>query len=190
MRAAVLYEAKTPMVIEDVTLDDPRRSEVRVKIGATGICHSDYHVIDGSWHGPGYPLPTILGHEAAGTVEEVGPGVTLTKPGDHVILSFVVSCGRCRYCVAGEPHLCNGLNSRIGTATDGTYRVHQGERPINVFGRMGSFAERVVVHESQAIPIRSDMPLDKAALIGCATMTGVGAIMNTAKVEPGATVAV
>jgi S-(hydroxymethyl)glutathione dehydrogenase/alcohol dehydrogenase len=102
MRAAVLYEAKTPMVFEDLTLGDPRRGEVRVKIGATGICHSDYHVIDGSWHGSAFPLPTVLGHEAAGIVEEIGTGVTLTRPGDHVILSFVASCGRCRYCVGGS----------------------------------------------------------------------------------------
>jgi S-(hydroxymethyl)glutathione dehydrogenase/alcohol dehydrogenase len=190
MRAAVLYHAQKPMVIEDLTLDEPKRGEVRVRIKATGICHSDYHVIDGSWHGRGYPLPMVLGHEAAGVVEAVGPGVTLVQSGDHCVLSFVVSCGRCRYCVAGQPHLCDGLNSPVGTAVDGTYRVHKGDEPISVFGRMGSFAERVVIHESQAIPIRKDMPWDTAALIGCATMTGVGAVLNTAEVEPGATMAV
>lgn len=190
MRAAVIYEANKPLVVEDLTLDDPKRGEVMVKIGATGVCHSDYHVVDGSWHGRGYPMPMVLGHEAAGTVEAVGPGVTLVKPGDKVVLSFTVSCGHCSYCTRGEPNLCDGLNSPVGTAVDGTYRVHQGDRPISVFGRMGSFAERVVVHESQAIRINPDMPFDKAALIGCAVMTGVGAVVNTAKVEPGATMAV
>jgi S-(hydroxymethyl)glutathione dehydrogenase/alcohol dehydrogenase len=188
MRAAVLYEVKKPMVIEEVTLDEPKRGEVRIKIKATGICHSDYHVIDGSWLG--WPLPIVMGHEAAGIVEEVGQGVTLTKPGDHVILSFVATCGRCRNCVSGEPYLCNGFSRPLGTAVDGTYRVHKGNQALSTVVTFGSFADQVVCHESQAIPIRQDMPWDKAALIGCATMTGVGAVVNTAKVEPGSTMAV
>jgi S-(hydroxymethyl)glutathione dehydrogenase/alcohol dehydrogenase len=188
MRAAVLYAVKTPMVLEEVTLDEPKRGEVQVKIKATGICHSDYHMIDGN--DPDWPMPTLLGHEAAGMVEGVGPGVTLVQPGDHCVLSFQRSCGRCRSCVRGEPHLCNGFSGPAGTAADGTNRVHKGDVPVSVLGGMGSFAERVVIHESQAIPIRKDMPWDKAALIGCATMTGVGAVVNTAKVEPGATMAV
>jgi S-(hydroxymethyl)glutathione dehydrogenase/alcohol dehydrogenase len=188
MRAAVLYETKQPLVIEELTLDEPKQSEVLVKIKATGICHSDYHVIDGSW--TGWPLPIVMGHEAAGIVEAVGPGVTRVQPGDHCILSFTASCGRCRNCVGGEPHLCNGFNRPIGTAIDGTYRVHKGNQPISTAVTFGSFAEQVVSHESQVIPIRQDMPWDKAALIGCATMTGVGAVVNTAKVEPGATMAV
>lgn len=190
MRAAVIYQANQPLVVEDLTLDDPKRSEIRVKIGATGVCHSDYHVVDGSWHGRGYPMPMVLGHEAAGIVEAVGPDVTRVKPGDKVILSFTVSCGHCVPCTRGEPNLCDGLDSPVGTSVDGTYRLHQGDQPISIFGRMGSFAEQVVIHETQAIPINPAMPLDKAALIGCAVMTGVGAVVNTAKVEPGATMAV
>jgi len=190
MRAAVLYAANTPMVIENVTLDGPRNQEVLVRIAATGICHSDYHVINGTWHGAGYPMPIVLGHEASAVVEEVGPNVTLVKPGDHVILSFAPNCGRCRSCVEGEPHLCDGWTGEPGTLTDGTRRLRKDDRELNHFGRMSSFAERSIVHESQAIPIRSDMPLDRAALIGCATMTGVGAVLNTARVTPGSTVAV
>jgi S-(hydroxymethyl)glutathione dehydrogenase/alcohol dehydrogenase len=190
MRAAVLYEANQPMVIEDLALDSPKAGEILVRIAATGICHSDYHVIDGSWHGKGYPKPVVLGHEASAIVEAIGPSVTMVKPGDHVILSFVPTCGRCRNCVRGEPHLCNGMDSPAGTMPDGTRRLHLGDREINHFGRMSSFAERSILHESQAIPIRSDMPLDRAALIGCAVMTGVGAVLNTAKVEPGSTLAV
>jgi S-(hydroxymethyl)glutathione dehydrogenase/alcohol dehydrogenase len=190
MHAAVLYEANQPMVIEDLSLEGPHPDEVRVRIAATGICHSDYHVIDGSWHGRGYPLPVVLGHEAAAIVEEVGANVRRVKPGDHVILSFTPSCGRCRYCTAGQPHLCSGMDSPPGTMPDGTRRHRKGDLEISCFGRMSSFAEYAVVHESQAIPVRADMPLDRAALIGCAVMTGVGAVLNTAKVEPGSRIAV
>src|SRR5579884_4262018 len=178
------------MVIEDLTLEGPRAGEVLVRIAATGVCHSDYHVIDGSWHGPGYPKPVVLGHEASAVVEAVGPGVSLVRPGDHVILSFVATCGRCSACVRGESFLCHGFRGPAGTMTDGTRRLRKGDQEINHFGRMSSFAEMSVVHESQAIPIRPDMPLDRAALIGCATMTGVGAVLNTDRVEPGATIAV
>lgn len=190
MRAAVLYEANQPMVIEDLTLEGPRAGEVLVRIAATGVCHSDYHVIDGSWHGPGYPKPVVLGHEASAVVEAIGPNVSLVKPGDHVILSFASTCGRCQACVRGEPYLCNGMRSPAGTMPDGTRRLRKGDQEINHFGQTSSFAEMAVVHESQAIPIRPDMPLDRAALIGCAVMTGVGAVLNTARVEPGSTMAV
>ncbi len=191
MRAAVLYKPHTPMTIEDVSLDGPREDEVLVQVRATGACHSDYHVIDGSWHGPGFPLPVILGHEAAGVVEKVGANVRTLAPGDHVILSFAPNCGRCRMCTTGQPHLCSGMPSPAGTFPDGTRRHHKGEVEINCFGRgMSSFAECSVVHQSAAVKITPDMPMLGAALIGCAVMTGVGAVLNTARVEPGATVAV
>ena len=191
MRAAILYEARTPMLIEEVSLEGPKDDEVLVRIGATGACHSDYHVIDGSWHGARYPLPVILGHEAAGYVEKVGANVTSVKKGDTVILSFSPNCGRCRMCTIGQPHLCNGLSSPPGMFTDGTRRHRKGNLEINCFGRgMSSFAELSVVHQSAAIKINPDMPIEGAALIGCAVMTGVGAVLNTAKVEPGATMAV
>jgi S-(hydroxymethyl)glutathione dehydrogenase/alcohol dehydrogenase len=190
MRAAVLYQARQPMAIEDVELDGPHAGEVVVRIAAAGICHSDYHVIDGSWHGEGYPMPMVLGHEASAVVEEVGAGVSRVKPGDRVILSFIPTCGRCGFCVRGEPHLCNGMRSPNGTLADGLRHLHKNGQPINHMGKASFFAERAVVHESQAIPVPDAMPLDRAALIGCAVMTGVGAVLNTARVEPGSTVAV
>jgi S-(hydroxymethyl)glutathione dehydrogenase / alcohol dehydrogenase len=191
MRAAVLYEAHTPMLIEDVSLDGPNDDEVLVQVKATGACHSDYHVIDGSWHGAGYPMPIILGHEAAGIVEKVGADVSSVKPGDHVILSFAPNCGRCRMCTIGQPNLCSGMRSAPGTFPDGTRRHRKANLELNCFGRgMSSFAEYSVVHQSAAIKISPDMPMDGAALIGCAVMTGVGAVLNTARVEPGSTVAV
>jgi S-(hydroxymethyl)glutathione dehydrogenase / alcohol dehydrogenase len=190
MRAAVLYEARQPMVLEEVELEAPHAGEVMVRIAAAGVCHSDYHVIDGSWHGAGYPMPMVLGHEASAIVEAIGHGVTRVKPGDRVILSFIPTCGRCVSCVRGEPHLCSGMRSDAGTLADGTRRLRRNGQEINHMGHASFFADRAIVHESQAIPIPDAMPLDRAALIGCAVMTGVGAVLNTAKVEPGSTVAV
>jgi S-(hydroxymethyl)glutathione dehydrogenase/alcohol dehydrogenase len=191
VRAAVLYEANQPIVIEEVTLvGGPGRNEVLVRIAATGICHSDYHVVDGSWHGKSFPLPVVLGHEASAIVEEIGADVTGLKRGDHVILSFVPTCGRCRFCASGEQHLCNGMPGGPGTLADGSRRLRKGDTTFYHFANMSSYAEYAIVHESQAIPIPSDFPLDRAAMIGCATMTGVGAVLNTAKVEPGSTMAV
>ena len=191
MRAAVLYEAHTPMRIEDVSLDGPHDDEVLVQVKATGACHSDYHVIDGSWNGASYPMPMILGHEAAGVVEKVGANVTSVKPGDPVILSFAPNCGRCRMCTIGQPQLCSGMRSPAGTFPDGTRRHRKGDLELNAFGRgMSSFAEYSVVHQSAAIKINPEMPMNGAALIGCAVMTGGGAVLNTARVEPGSTVAV
>jgi len=165
MRAAVLYEAQTPMLIEDVSLEGPKDDEVLVQVKATGACHSDYHVIDGSWHGAGYPMPVILGHEAAGIVERVGANVASVKPGDHVILSFAPNCGRCRMCTIGQPHLCSGMRSAPGTFPDGTRRHRKADLEINSFGRgMSSFAEYSVVHQSAAIKINPEMPMDGAAL--------------------------
>lgn len=192
MRAAILYEANTPMQIEDVSLEGPNDDEVLVRVTATGACHSDYHVIDGSWNGSGYPLPMILGHEAAGIVEKVGANVRTSSPGDHVILSFAPNCGRCRMCTIGRPNLCSEMMSPPGKFPDGTRRHRKGDGlEINAFGRgMSSFAEYSVVHESAAIRIDPDVPTTVAALMGCAVMTGVGAVLNTARVEPGSTVAV
>jgi S-(hydroxymethyl)glutathione dehydrogenase/alcohol dehydrogenase len=191
VRGAVLYEANTPLRIEDVSLDGPRDDEVLVRVAATGACHSDYHVMDGTWHGRGYPLPIILGHEAAGVVEKVGASVRTTQPGDHVILSFAPNCGRCRMCTIGRPNLCSNMVCPPGRFHDGTRRHRKGELEINSFGRgMSSFAEYSIVHESAAIPLPKEVPMTVAALMGCAVMTGVGAVLNTAAVEPGSTVAV
>jgi S-(hydroxymethyl)glutathione dehydrogenase/alcohol dehydrogenase len=188
MRAAVLRQIGMPMAIEEVTLADPKPGEALVRIVATGVCHSDYHVIKGEWASP---LPIVLGHEASGVVEAVAEGVTQARPGDHVVLSFSPNCGQCVYCTAGRPHLCSGYRHvPRGGLLDGTSRLSRGEETIYTFGRMSSFAEYAVVPGQSLIPIRRDAPLDKAALVGCAAMTGVGAALNTARIEPGSTVMV
>lgn len=187
MRAAVLHEPGRPLAIEDVELDPPKRGEVRVKVAAAGICHSDLHVMKGEWR---TDLPIVLGHEGAGIVEEVGAGVTTTQPGDHVILSWVPNCGRCFYCSIGKPELCDAVPRGQATLLDGTTRLHQGDRRIHHFAWVACFAESVVVPEGGVVPIPADLPLDRAAIVGCAVMTGVGAVTNTARVEPGSAVAV
>ena len=188
IKAAVLYEANTPLVVEPVRLDDPKDGEVLVRIAASGVCHSDYHVMKGEWRPP---LPMVLGHEAAGIVERVGAGVARVRPGDHVILNFRPNCGWCDHCARGEPVLCNGADSDRWLLFDGTTRLHTSEgRDLHHFARVASFAEYAVVPESGAVPVRDDVPLDRAALIGCAVMTGVGAVINTARVEAGSSVLV
>src|ERR671914_245124 len=187
MKAAVLYEARTPLVVETVDLDDPKEGEVLVRLASAGVCHSDYHVMKGEWT---LPLPMVLGHEAAGVVERVGAGVTQVKPGDHVILNFRPNCGWCRYCAIGRPVLCNGADTVRWVMFDGTVRLHKGSQDIYHFARTASFAEYAVVPQSGAVPVRPDMPLDKACLVGCSVMTGIGAVINTAKVQPGSSVVV
>ncbi|MCC7370226.1 MAG: Zn-dependent alcohol dehydrogenase [Chloroflexi bacterium] len=188
-RAAILREYQQPMSIEEVEIDPPKADEVLVKIAAAGVCHSDYHVMKGEWRNG---LPMILGHEASGFVAEVGPGVKDLKPGDRCALSFRSWCGRCRYCIAGRPILCNGYDNvgPRGSMLDGTYRVHKDGEDIPVMGRMGGFAEYAVMPAQQLVPITADIGMDVLCLIGCAVTTGVGAVLNTAKVESGSTVAV
>jgi S-(hydroxymethyl)glutathione dehydrogenase/alcohol dehydrogenase len=188
MRAAVFYEYNQPMVIETVQIDAPERGEVLVQIVASGVCRSDLHVLKQEWSSP---LPIVLGHEASGRVVEVGEGVTRVKPGDPVVLSFAPSCGSCEICASGRGHLCSTMRREpTGMLPGGTTRLHKDDQPINIFGRMGSFAEYAVVHESSVIPIAPDVPLDLAALIGCSVTTGIGAVLNTAKVPAGSTVVV
>ncbi|HEY1296691.1 MAG TPA: Zn-dependent alcohol dehydrogenase [Chloroflexota bacterium] len=187
MKAAVLNDYGQSLELEEIQIDPPKPGEVRVRIGATGVCHSDYHVIKGEWK---YGLPMILGHEAAGVVETLGEGVTGVKPGDHAILSFRPACGVCRLCSIGRSVLCEGRPGDRFKMHDGTARVHRNGQDILVLARVGSFAEQVVVPAEQVIPVREDVPMDVLALIGCAVTTGVGAVVNAAKVEPGSTVAV
>jgi S-(hydroxymethyl)glutathione dehydrogenase/alcohol dehydrogenase len=188
-RAAVLWERDSDLVIENLELDPPRSGEVLVKLAASGVCHSDLHVISGTI---GEIPPVVLGHEGAGTVMEVGAGVDSVKPGDSVILAYVSACGRCRNCSQGKPNLCTTHWRTVprGTLLDGTCRFHKGETPIRQMLRLGTMSEHAVVAETAVIRVEPDTPLDKAALIGCGVMTGVGAVMNTAKVEPGSLVAV
>ncbi len=187
MKAAVLYEYGKPLVIEDVELDDPKEGEVLVRIGAAGVCRSDRHFMHGDAR---INLPAVLGHEGAATVEKVGPGVSLTKPGDQVILSFVPACGRCKSCLEGHSNLCD-LHMATGPfMLDGTSRLHKGDQRIHHMGKVACFAEYAVVPETGCIPIETPLPMDKAAMIGCCVPTGVGAVMYSAKVVPGSTVAV
>jgi S-(hydroxymethyl)glutathione dehydrogenase/alcohol dehydrogenase len=189
MKAAVLYELKTPLKVEDVDLDNPKRGEVRVKIVANGVCHSDYSVIHGVLRSP---LPVVPGHEGAGIVEEVGPDVTLVKPGDHVVLSFAPYCGHCYYCSIGRPVLCDNMRMTMGKGTllDGTSRLKKNGKPLYHMAGLSSFAQYAVVAEISCIKIADNVPLDKACLVGCGVMTGVGAAINTAKVEPGSSAVV
>lgn len=187
MKAAVLYEVGQPLSIQEVELDHPQAGEVHVKIGAAGICRSDLHIMHGDATGI---LPVVLGHEAAGTVLDVGQGVTTVKAGDRVILSFVPNCGRCHFCLTGRANLCDANAATTGHMFDGTTRLHQGDQRITHQGKIAGFATEAVVPESGCIPVDRDFPLAQAALIGCCVTTGVGAVMFTAKVMPGSTVAV
>lgn len=189
MKAAVVFDTKEPVRIEDVDLDAPRQSEVRVRIVAAGVCHSDYSVATGVMP---TKLPCVLGHEGAGIVEEVGPGVDHVVPGDPVVLSWVAQCGECFYCRAGQPNLCalgSAINMRF-RMPDGSTRVRHQGREIQSFSALGAMAEQVVAPARSVVKLPADAPLEKAALIGCAVLTGVGAVTHTAKVAPGSSVAV
>ncbi len=188
MKAAVLFEPRAPLRIVDVELAAPRRDEVRVKVMAAGICQSDWHMMNGDWPAP---LPMVLGHEAAGIVQELGPDTPGLAVGDHVIFSFTGHCDHCRYCANGRTVLCNGYASvPPGTMHDGSMRMTAGGQGVRQMARIGCFSEEVVVPAERVIPIRKDMPFTQAALVGCCVTTGVGAVVRHAKVEPGATMLV
>ncbi|HET7522439.1 MAG TPA: Zn-dependent alcohol dehydrogenase [Bacillales bacterium] len=189
MKAAVLHNYGEELRIEDVDLEEPHQGEVRVKMKAAGICHSDLHVVNA--HLP-LPVPIILGHEGAGIVDAVGEGVTHVQVGDRVVLNWVPSCGKCHYCKIGRPDMCDEAAkiSAMGTMLDGTTRFSCDGKPVHQFPLTGTFSEYTVVPESAAIPIENEVPFELAALVGCCVITGVGAVINTAKVEPGSTVAV
>ena len=185
MKAVVVHELNR-FAVENVELAPPKAQEVKVKMVAAGVCHSDLSVINGTIP---QPLPLVLGHEGAGIVEEVGEGVTNCKPGDHVVMSFVPNCGRCFHCVRNEAFLCRGT-PKGGMMADGTSRLRLGDKPLAVFCALGNMAEYVVCPSISVVPVAKDVPLQVAALIGCGVTTGVGAAINTAKVQPGSTVAV
>src|SRR5262245_19302550 len=189
MRAAVLYEAGTPLRVEEVDLEAPHAGEVRVRVAAAGVCHSDYHYMRGDLVGN---LPVVLGHEGAGVVEEVGPGVTSFRPGDHVVLLWRTACGRCEFCSRGRPALCpEGASVRAtGRMPDGTSRLSRDGQEIRHFLGVSCFAEQTVCQERSLLKLPEDVPLPVGAVAGCAVMTGVGAVVNTAKVEPGSSVLV
>ena len=176
--------------VQDVQLAAPGPGEVRVKIAAAGVCHSDLHVRRGEWD---TPTPLVMGHEGSGIVTEIGPGVTSLSEGDHVVLSWVAPCNECRYCLAGHEARCQVAANIVapnGVLQDGTSRLSIDGEPIHHYLGVSSFAEEAVVPASGAIKVRDDAPLDVIAIVGCAVATGVGAVTNTAGVEPGAIVAV
>ena len=187
MKAAIMYGKHQPLRVEEVTLERPRQREVLVKMAASGVCHSDLHYIKGDRE---HPMPVVLGHEGSGTVEEVGPDVTYAKPGDHVVLSFVPTCGRCSYCVSGRYNLCDIRAQLRGNLLDGTKRIRSGNQEIHHFNGLSTYCEYAVVPEDSLVLVREDAPLDKLALIGCGVPTGVGAVIHTAKVRPGSRVVV
>ncbi|OPX16319.1 Zn-dependent alcohol dehydrogenase [Gordonia sp. i37] len=190
MRAALFTDKDTPVDIVDVDLDPPKSNEVRVRITAAGVCHSELHLIRGEWEAP---APLVPGHEGSGIITAVGPGVTHLAEGDHVVLSWNPYCGECRECIAGRETRCHKVSTVInatGTLLDGTSRLHLDDAPVHHYLGVSSWAEEVVVPATGAIKVRDDAPLDVIALVGCAAATGVGAVVNTARVTPGSTVAV
>ena len=187
-KAALCRAHNTPVSVETIEVDAPKRGEVAVKLGACGVCHSDLSAITGTI---ALPLPLVLGHEGAGVVEEVGAGVAGLAKGDHVIFSFIYMCGKCRFCVAGRPVLCLEQGKALVTPLEGTPRVRDASgTPLNIFSGCGSMAQYATVSAENLIRIDPKIPLDCAALVGCGVTTGVGAVFNTAKVQPGSSVAV
>ncbi|HEX5326368.1 MAG TPA: Zn-dependent alcohol dehydrogenase [Acetobacteraceae bacterium] len=185
MKAAVLVEQNAPLTIEDVEIEKPRRREVLLRTAFAGLCHSDLHFIEGLYP---FPLPCVLGHEAAAVVEAVGEDVTYVKPGDHVITCLSVFCGECPQCMTGHPNLCE--NTEVKLLPGAARRLRWKGDVLNQAFNLSAFAEHMLVHEHAMVKIRDDIPLDRAALVGCGVMTGVGAIFHAAKVEPGSTVVV
>ncbi|RKZ36783.1 MAG: alcohol dehydrogenase, partial [Gammaproteobacteria bacterium] len=197
IRAAVLnqmghsspYEKSRPLAIEELELDAPGQDEVLVQIKAAGLCHSDLSVINGDRP---RPVPMALGHEAAGVVAELGPGVTDLQVDDHVVMVFVPSCGHCLPCSEGRPALCEpaAKANLEGTLLSGARRLHRDECDVHHHIGVSCFADHAVVSRRSLVKVDPDLPLDEAALFGCAVITGVGAVVNTAKVPPGSSVAV
>ena len=185
MKAAVFREVNVPMEIEEVMVSKPGPREVLIRTKAAGICHSDMHFFNGSYPGK---LPMVLGHESAGVVEQVGSDVHYVKPGDHVITCLSVFCGHCDQCLTGHLSLCQEPEMSRGKEEEP--RISHNDQPLTPFAQLGSFAEMMLVHEHALVKVREDMPMDRAALIGCGVTTGIGAVIHTASVEPGSTVAV
>lgn len=190
VRAAVAWGPKEPLTIEEVDLEDPKRGEVLVKILATGVCHTDAYTLSGA--DPEGLFPAILGHEGGGIVESVGEGVTSVKKGDHVIPLYTPECGECKFCTSGKTNLCQKIRATQGKGVmpDGTSRFSKDGKPIYHYMGTSTFAEYTVLPEISLAKINPDAPLDKVCLLGCGVTTGIGAVLNTAKVEEGANIAV
>jgi Zn-dependent alcohol dehydrogenase len=177
VKAAICYEFNTPLRIEEVVLDPPARGQVKVKVAATAVCHSDIHDIKGELPGR---LPFVGGHESAGHVAETGDGVTSVRAGDPVVVSLLKSCGECFYCITGLPHLCQNM---MAPPRSPSLRTGRGEALVQK-GNIGGFAEYVLVDESQVVKVPPEMPLDRACLLACGVSTGFGGVVNRARVRP------
>lgn len=189
-RAAVAWEAGKPLSIEEVDLEGPRAGEVMVKLVATGVCHTDAYTLSGA--DPEGVFPCIMGHEGAGVVVEVGAGVTSVAVGDHVIPLYTPECGKCKFCLSGKTNLCQAIRATQGKGLmpDGTTRFSKNGKPIFHYMGTSTFSEYTVLPEISVAKISKEAPLDKVCLLGCGITTGIGAVLNTAKVQPGSTVAV
>jgi len=185
MKAAILHKPGTPLALEDVTMANPAPREILIRTRACGVCHSDLHFTDGAYP---TPLPALPGHEAAGIVEAVGADVTAVKPGDHVVTCFSNFCGRCEFCLTGRLALC--VDSSTKRRRSDEPRLSLNGTPVHQLLNVGGYAEMLLVHENGAVAIDRDMPFDRAALLGCAVVTGAGSVFNTAGVRPGEDVAV
>lgn len=182
MKAAICYEAGKPLTVEEVTLDAPEQGEVKVRVAAVAVCHSDIHAIKGELPGK---LPGIPGHEVAGYVEEIGEGVTRVKTGDHVVAAAVnAGCGHCYYCNIGIRHMCTGVNLRAMFEKGGHHINKDGVRLAPMAGPVGGFVEYTVVSQYQLVKVPDDLPMDRACLLACGVMTGFGAVHNRAQVKP------
>ncbi|MEM6445868.1 MAG: S-(hydroxymethyl)glutathione dehydrogenase/class III alcohol dehydrogenase [Cyanobacteria bacterium P01_D01_bin.123] len=190
VKAAVAYEAGKPLVVETIQLDGPKAGEVLIEIKATGVCHTDAYTLSGA--DPEGLFPAILGHEGAGVVVDVGPGVTGLKEGDRVIPLYIPECRNCEYCLSSKTNLCQSIRSTQGKGVmpDGTSRFSVGSEKLFHYMGTSTFANYTVLPEIAVAKIRDDAPFDKVCLIGCGVTTGIGAVVNTAKVEPGANVVV
>lgn len=187
MKAAVLNAIPGELAIENIDIDAPGPREVLVRTAAAGLCHSDLHFMEGLYP---HPCPTVPGHESAGVVEAVGRDVRYVQPGDHVITCLSAFCGYCEQCISGHLSLCDNKNTDLVRRPEDGSRLSRNGEPVSTFLHLSSFAEQMLVHEHALVKIAPEMPLDKAALIGCGVTTGLGAVFRTARVEPGSTVAV
>ncbi len=190
VKAAVAWEAEKPLEIEEIDLDGPKQGVVLVRLAATGVCHTDAYTLSG--RDPEGLFPVIMGHEGAGVVEEVGPGVTSVAPGDHVIPLYIPECRQCRYCVSGKTNLCTSIRATQGQGVmpDGTSRFSLGGEKLHHYMGTSTFANYTVLPEIAVAKVRDDAPFEKICYIGCGVTTGIGAVINTAGVEAGANVVV
>lgn len=186
MKAAIFRKAHEPLSIESVTVDKPQDREVLVRTAATGVCHSDLHYVDGDL--PGRSHPMVMGHEGAGVVEAIGSAVTTVKPGDHVVACLSGFCGACPQCLGGHPNLC--ATGYVSRPSDTEPRLSLHGEPLISFADVGSYAEQMLLHENSLVKIDPEIPLDRAALVGCGVLTGVGAALRTSGLQAGQTVAV